>query len=79
MGPEDVAITRMVRRELNRRKIDSTLADVRVMHGVVYIRGVIRGMRGGATDVKAEMDLIARLLRQKTEIREVNVDVMYRG
>ncbi|MBV6457082.1 MAG: hypothetical protein HONBIEJF_00189 [Fimbriimonadaceae bacterium] len=75
--PKDVEATKLVRREFNRRAIDTTMADIRVMHGVVYIRGTIKPMRGGG-DPKGEVELIVRVLRTKPEIRDVVVDATFR-
>lgn len=55
------------------------MADIRASHGVVYVRGVIKPIRGGATDIKAECELIARVLRVKPEIRDVVLDCVYRS
>lgn len=76
--PKDVESTKIVRREFNRRAIDTTLADIRVSHGVVYVRGTIKPMRGAGTDVKHEMDIICRALRTRPEIRDVVVDCVFR-
>jgi hypothetical protein len=76
--PKDVEATKIVRREFNRRAIDVTLADIRVSHGVVYIRGTIKPMRGGATDVKHEVEIIARNLRTRPEVRDVVIDAIFR-
>lgn len=75
--PKDVEATKIVRREFNRRAIDITMADIRVMHGVAYIRGTIKPMRGGG-DPKSEVELIVRALRTKPEIRDVVVDATFR-
>ena len=75
--PNDVAMTKAVRREFNRRKLDMTLADVRVSHGVVYVRGTIKAMRGGAEDPKEECALIARILRTRPEIRDVIIECIF--
>jgi hypothetical protein len=77
--PKDVENTKIVRREFIRRKVNVNQADVRVSHGVVYIRGVIRAEKNAEyTDVKAETEKIARIVRQKSSIREVVIDVIYR-
>lgn len=76
--PHDVETTRLVRREFNRRAIDMTMADIRVSHGVVYIRGTVRTVRGGIADPHSEVDLIARNLRTHPDIREVVVDCAFR-
>lgn len=77
--PKDVEGTKVVRREFNRRAIDTTLADIRVSHGVVYIRGTIKPMKGGATDVKHEVELVCRALRTRAEIRDIVVDCVFRS
>lgn len=77
--PNDVAGTKMVRREFNKRKIDTSLADIRVMHGVAYVRGTLKPLRGsGITDVRAEVEHIGRIVRTRGEIRDVVIDCTYR-
>jgi len=77
--PKDVANTRLVRREFIRRKVNVNQADVRVSHGVVYSRGVIRAEKNADYhDVKEETEKIARIVRQKSSIRDVVIDVTYR-
>mgnify|MGYP000975445896 CR=1 FL=1 len=76
--PTDVAATKMVRRELNKRMIDVNLADIRVMHGVCYIRGVVRAIKGGPQDVRAEIELLGRVLMNARRIRDCVVDVVVR-
>jgi len=62
----------MVQRELNRRYIDTTQVDVRVIHGVVYLRGIIRTLRTHPeVDLERESDIIRKIIRQKTGIREI--------
>lgn len=77
--PNDVAATKIARREFNKRQVDVGLADIRVSHGVVFVRGVVKPIRGGPTDVKSECEHIARILRQKPEIRDVILDCTYRS
>jgi hypothetical protein len=77
--PNDVRATKAARSECTRRGVDLTLADIRVMHGTVYIRGTVKAIRGShINDIRAEMELIARILRQKAEVRDVVLDCMYR-
>lgn len=77
--PKDVEMTKLVRREFNRRKIDTTLADIRVSHGVVYLRGTIKPMRGGTEDPREEVAIIAKALRCRPEIRDVVIDCVFRS
>ena len=56
-----------------------THADVRVSHGVVYVRGTVKAIRGSSViDVRSEMEIIARILRTKPEVKDVVLDCMYR-
>ena len=79
MPVEDAEMTRMVRREISRRYIDSSMLDVRVMHGVVYLRGWVAKLRGHPheVDLREELELIHRILIQKPGIRDVVVEVDY--
>ncbi|MCS7064906.1 MAG: hypothetical protein NZL85_01385 [Fimbriimonadales bacterium] len=79
MPIEDVEQRRMVLREINKRRIDTSLMDVHVIHGVVYIRGVVRPLRGQPVDLNQELEIIRRILRQKPGIRDVIIDVTIRG
>lgn len=74
----DAEVRRMVLREVSKRHVDTSLMDVMVMHGVVYMRGTVRGIRGHSFDLKAEMELIRRILRQKQGVRDVVLDVICR-
>ena len=76
----DVAATKMLRKELARRMIDTGQADLRVAHGVAYIRGVIRPLAGGPQDLKQELELIARVLRNSPRlgVKDVVVDCSFR-
>lgn len=72
MATGDAECTRMVQRELNRRYVDSSLMDVRVIHGVVYMRGIMRRLRTHPdVDLEKEAEIIRKILRQKPGIREV--------
>lgn len=72
MPIEDAEMTRMVRREISRRYVDSTQLDVRVMHGIVYMRGKIMGLRSHPeVDLTEEILVIERILRQRPGIRDV--------
>lgn len=77
--PHDVSTTKMVRRDFGRSGLDITYADIRVLHGVVYIRGTVSVNKStDVEDPKAEMERVARLLRQRAGIKDVVVDVRYR-
>jgi len=71
----DVRGLRVARAELSKRGIDTMRADLRVMHGILYVRGTIGLMSASAvTDVQHEVEHIAHILRQRPEIRDVVLD-----
>lgn len=78
--PADVAASKLVRKEFGKSGLDITYADLRVMHGICYIRGTVAINKGvdGVDDPKAEMERIARILRQRPGIKDVVVDVRYK-
>lgn len=72
MALEDSQSTRMIQRQLNRRYVDSTRVDVRVMHGVCYVRGYLLRLRNHPeVDMLAEAETIRKIIRQSPGIREV--------
>ena len=79
MASADTELTRMVRSQIGRRSVDASLLDIRVSHGTVYLRGVIRTIRTHAEmDLIAEMAHISTVLRQKPGIRDVVWEVTQR-
>ena len=77
--PADAAATKILRREFSRRPIDITSADLRVSHGVAYVRGVVKAMKGAEMSVKEMMDIISKSLRGRPEFRDVVIDCIVRG
>jgi osmotically-inducible protein OsmY len=61
----------LIRREFARRTLDTTMVDVYVSHGVVYLRGTVRAIRGHNTDLKQEVTNLLTVLKQKSGIRDV--------
>jgi hypothetical protein len=77
---KDVEGLRIVRTELSKRGIDTARADVRVMHGVCHIRGVVAAVAGAPIeDIHTEMEHIRHILRQKPGIRDVVLECTYPG
>jgi hypothetical protein len=76
--PNDVRATKYIRSELGKKLIDVTQADVRVMHGVAYIRGVVKPVVGGPTDLKAAMQTAAQGLMAKRIVKDVVIDCAFR-
>jgi len=77
--PLDIRASKHLRSELGKKLIDVTQADVRVLHGCAYIRGVVKPIVGGPTDLKVALNQACSGLRQKGTIKEYVLDCVYRG
>ena len=76
----DIDATKRARREFTKHSIDISRADLRVMHGVLHLRGMVQRVKGGNyEDLKVETERIGRLLRQAAGVKDVVIDVQYRG
>jgi len=71
MAHDQKQLQMLVRREMARRPIDCSLVDVYCSHGVIYLRGTIRVMRGHSIDLNSEISTLMTILRQKDGIRDV--------
>ena len=78
MPVEDTAMRRQLMHEVAKRPIDYSLLDVHVVHGVVYLRGTVRKLRGYDADPEKEIETLCRIFRQKPGIREVVNEVTIR-
>lgn len=76
----DAEASKAARRYFSRRGIDVGMADIRVMHGVCHIRGVVSFVRGaeGEQDLKTAVQQAAMILRRRPDIRDVAIDLIYR-
>ncbi len=75
----DSDATKRARRAFTKAMIDITKADMRVMHGVLYLRGQVQKIAGAEyADLKVETERVGRLLRQVQGIRDVAIDVQYK-
>lgn len=75
MPVDDAQMTRMIQREISRRYVDSSNLDVKAIHGVVYLRGILKALRGHDVNLEQELEVILRVVRSKPGIREVIADV----
>jgi hypothetical protein len=67
---------RIARSEFARRGVDISRADLYVMHGILYMRGEVKPMpKSLILDMNSEMGIIAKILRQRPEIRDIVLDV----
>ena len=71
MASDQKEMQLLVRREMARRPIDTSMVDVYVTHGVVYLRGTIRPVRGHDIDLQQEITILMSVLKQKQGIRDV--------
>lgn len=76
----DVRALKAARSEFAKRAVDTTNADLRIHNGIIQIRGLLRPMKGATySDLKSEVEIIARVLRQKGDIKDVVVDCQLRS
>ncbi len=53
-------------------------ADVRVSHGILYVRGSVCAMQGSQiADIKTEVEHVAHILRQRADIHDVVLDCSF--
>lgn len=72
----DVESTKVLRREFTKRQVDLGYADLRVSHGVAYIRGSLSLVRGTPGDIHSIVANVVHSLRAKPEFRDVVVDAI---
>ncbi len=70
MTPEDAEIARNVRRELNKRPIDSTMIDVQVKNGNITLGGRILHTREDKTaNLRSEVDIVMKNMTRERMVR----------
>jgi hypothetical protein len=72
---EDARLARNVMREFNRRTVDSSRISVHASHGIVYLRGELRGIRGSTTDLEKELHTICQNIRRRYGVRDIISEV----
>ncbi|MEP6755525.1 MAG: hypothetical protein ABJA67_08500 [Chthonomonadales bacterium] len=76
MAVEDARQRRLVHHELTRRYVDFTQVDVQVVHGVCYLRGIMRQLRTHPeVNLDHEAEIIQKTLMRVNGIRSVVWDV----
>jgi hypothetical protein len=78
MPLEDISLRRELMHEVAKRPIDYSLLDIHVVQGVVYLRGIVRKLRGYDADPEQEVETLCRIFRQKPGIRQVVNEVTIR-
>jgi len=71
MAKEQKEMQLLVRREMARRPLDTSMVQVSVSHGVIYLRGTLRAVRGHDLDLEHEINILQTILKQKAGIRDV--------
>lgn len=75
VDPNDVRAIKVARTELAKRGIDISKADVRVRNGICCIRGLVSRISGFEGDLAEELRTAAKVLRQRSEIKEVTLEI----
>ena len=76
----DTDATRAVRAQITRRYVDSSQMEIREMHGVAYLRGVISHLQSHPEiNLEHEKEVIAHSIRGRNGIREVIWEVKVSG
>jgi osmotically-inducible protein OsmY len=71
MTVDDARMGLSIRHDIVKRPIDSSRLEVRVFHGVVYLTGEVKSIRGQPCDLRKEMEVIHHAIRTRTGIRDV--------
>lgn len=78
MPVEDLYMTRRVQREFGKRNsIDYSLVGIRAIHGVVYLTGRIRPIRGRDVSLQEELGIIVQNIKRIPGVRDVVCEVQY--
>jgi hypothetical protein len=77
MSLVDAAMTRDVIRDIVKHPLDISELQVHVQHGVIYLSGRVTMMRGyhENADVHEAWNVVLRILKQKSSIRDVICEV----
>ena len=78
MDINDVRSTKYARSAFTKRGIDITMAEVRVMHGVCFVRGKLKPMpKWSIPSVEKEAENIAKMIRRQPEVKECVLECTY--
>lgn len=73
MRAGDASLTKKVKSEIIRRELDTTRLEVRVIHGVAYLAGELKGTRHTKiADPKKEMEIILNIILRIPGIRGID-------
>jgi hypothetical protein len=74
---DDIRNRKRIRSEFVKRALDITGMDLQVVHGTVYVRGVIRGLKGGS-GARVELEHVVTAIRQLNLARDVIIQATVR-
>jgi len=79
-NPADVQSSKACRRLFGKRGIDVRGAEVRVMHGVCHVRGVIAPIPGqGVENLRETVLSVCGFIKRLPGVRDVSLEVIYKG
>ncbi|MBI1757238.1 MAG: hypothetical protein HYR64_09050 [Fimbriimonas ginsengisoli] len=79
MDINDIRGTKYARTAFSKRGIDISNADVRVQHGICFVRGLLKPMpRWNINSVKAECEHIASIIRRSEVVKDVVLECTYK-
>jgi hypothetical protein len=81
MSLADAAMTRDVVRDIVKHPLDISELQVHAQHGVIYLSGRVRKMKGyyQQHDLREDWNVVLRILKQKSGIRDVICEVELEG
>lgn len=79
MSVEAKDLVKRVRGQIARRYVDSSMINISIVGGSVYLTGVLHKLRTAQeVDLKSEMEQISKILRTIPGVRDVIWDVTQR-
>lgn len=77
MAVEDAMLVRSLMRDLAKHPVDISELQLYVSHGVVYLKGKLKTIRGFHEDADLDEELVSicKVLRQRPGVRDVIVEV----
>lgn len=69
---EGQEMCRLVRREMGRHSVDCSEVQVSASHGMIYLHGRVRPMRGHEANFETAVNALIKSLRQRPGVRDVH-------
>lgn len=78
MDINDVRATKFARSAFTKRGVDISMADVRVMHGVCFVRGKLKAMpKWNIKSIEHEASFIAGIIKRQPDVKECVLECTY--